>query len=302
MFGYVKPRKSELLVRELGEYGGVYCTLCRRIGKAYGAAARLALNYDCTFYALVLLSFSAKPSPCFQKGRCVVNPLKKCVYCVCEGKEFEAAAALTVILLYQKLLDDLADSRFWKKLLHFLPYPFVRHAYRKAVRNFPAFGEAASEAMEKQRRAERSENPGIDFCAEPSAFLLGRIMELSFAPGGENGSSGVRVISRFGYCLGRWVYLIDAADDLEDDLRNGSFNPFAVRLGLHAQSGPQEIGAARAYANQLLNQTLCELQAALNLMELNALGSIVRNVVFLGLPQMQKELLFTKEKRNVRSL
>lgn len=334
LFGYVKPRKSELLVRELEEYGGVYCTLCRRLGKTYGAAARLALNYDCTFYALVLLSVSPKPSPCFQKGRCVVNPLKKCACCADDGPEFEAASALTVILLYHKLLDDLADSRFWKKLLRFLPYPFVRHAYRKAVRRFPAFGETVSEAMEKQREAEHGKNPGLDFCAEPSASMLGRIMELSYdagvltavaparvpdsakrkAPhadcvpglstgsGGESGSPGMRVIGRFGYCLGRWIYLIDAADDLSDDLRTGSFNPFAVRFGLDAGSPPHEVETARAYANQVLNQTLCELQAAFNLMELNALGPIVRNVVFLGLPQIQKERLFEKEKRNVRSL
>lgn len=301
LFGYVRPQKSELLVREFEEYGGIYCSLCRSLGKRYGFAARLALNYDCTFYALVLLSASAKPSPGFQKGRCVVNPLKKCAFCASGERELAEASALTILLLYHKLLDDIADSKFWKKLLRLLPYPLVRHAYRRALRAYPAMGEIVSHAMELQRDAENSEAPGLDLCAEPTAGMLGRILELSAGEEGQK-SPKARVLGRFGYCLGRWIYLIDAADDLADDLKTGSFNPFAVRFRLEAESPPEAIAEARGFANEVLNQTLSQLGAAANLMDLNSLGPIVRNVVFLGLPQMQKELLFEKEKTNVRSL
>ena len=301
LFGYVRPKKSELLVREFEEYSGIYCSLCRSLGRRYGFAARLALNYDCTFYALVLLSASPKPFPGFQKGRCTVNPLKKCAFCGSGQRELDEAAALTILLLYHKLLDDLADSGFWKKVLRLLPYPLVRHAYRRALRDYPAMGEIVSRAMELQNDAEHGEAPGVDLCAEPMAGMLGRILELS---AGEEGpqSPKARVLGRFGYCLGRWIYLIDAADDLGDDLKTGSFNPFAVRFRLNAQSPPEQIADARDFANQVLNQTLSQLGAAVNLMDLNSLGPIVRNVVFLGLPQMQRELLFEKEKTNVRSL
>ncbi len=81
LFGYVRPRKSELLVREFEEYNGIYCSLCRQLGKSYGALSRLALNYDCTFYALVLLSLSEKECPRFSRGHCVVNPLKQGTFC-----------------------------------------------------------------------------------------------------------------------------------------------------------------------------------------------------------------------------
>ncbi len=297
MFGYVKPQKSELLVREFEEYNGIYCSLCKSLGKEYGMAARLALNYDCTFYALVLISASTKPFPSFQKGKCVVNPLKRCLFCKENGMEFRQASALTVILLYHKLIDDIHDSKTIKRFLHILVLPIVRHAYRKAADDYPQMGQIVSEAMKEQRKVEKSESPSLDRCAEPTAHMLEQIMELS--SGEELSSPRSRVLNRFGYYLGRWVYFIDAADDLQDDLKKGTFNPLTVRFRLNVTSKWDKIREAKTFANEILNQTLSQLDAASNLMETNLLGPIVRNVVFLGLPQMQKELLFKREKTNV---
>lgn len=297
LFGYVKPQKSELLVRELEEYNGIYCSLCRSLGKKYGLAARLALNYDCTFYALVLISANSKPFPGFQKGRCVVNPLKRCVFCSKEEQEFHQASALTVILLYHKLLDDIRDSRTIKKFLRVLVLPIVRHAYRRAVSDYPRFGEIVAEAMKMQCEMEKKEPTGLDCCAEPTARMMEQIMELSSEEAPASPRS--RILNRFGYYLGRWIYFIDAADDLEDDIKNGAFNPLISRFQLDGESKMEEFQNARSYANDVLNQTLSQMGAALNLMEMNSMGPIVRNVVILGLPQMQKELLFKKEKTNV---
>ncbi|WP_411676747.1 DUF5685 family protein [Caproicibacter sp.] len=296
MFGYVKPQKSELLVRELEAYNGIYCSLCKILGKKYGIAARLALNYDCTFYALVLISASSNPIPKLVKGRCVVNPLKQCAFCEKAGLEFEQASALTIILLYHKLKDDIFDSKGFKKYLRIFVLPIVRHAYRKAAADYPGLGEIISEAMDRQREIEHRDSPGLDSCAEPTARMMERVME--FSSGEDPSTPKSRVLNRFGYYIGRWIYFMDAADDLSDDLKEGTFNPLAIRFHLNGESDPENIRKARAYANEVLNQTLSQLGAAYNLMEMNSMGSIVRNVVFLGLPQMQKELLFKKEKTN----
>ena len=53
MFGYIRPQKGELLVREFEQYRGVYCGLCKQLGKSYGFAARMTLSYDCTFLGLL---------------------------------------------------------------------------------------------------------------------------------------------------------------------------------------------------------------------------------------------------------
>lgn len=41
-----------------------------------------------------------------------------------------------------------------------------------------------------------------------------------------------RVLEQMLYHLGRWVYLIDAADDLQKDAVSGNYNPVALRYGL----------------------------------------------------------------------
>lgn len=56
MFGYVRPFKGEMLVKEYDAYKGVYCQLCRALGKYYGFPMRLTLSYDCTLYALLALN------------------------------------------------------------------------------------------------------------------------------------------------------------------------------------------------------------------------------------------------------
>lgn len=303
MFGYVKPRKSELLVREYGEYKSIYCSLCRQLGKRYGVPARLALNYDCTFYVLVLMSVSPAKCPDFMEGRCVVNPLKKCAYCRTEEneKEFAAASALTVILTYYKLRDDTNDSKFWKKVICGIAYPFLAFSHKKAARDFPHIDEIVAQTMVCQAKIESQKEPGLDLCAQPTAEMLERIFESAVGePGLQTPLS--RIFRQLGYNLGRWIYLIDAADDIKEDIASNSFNPFIIKFKLDNESSETDLSSAKEYANQVLNMTLSQLNAAVDLLDFNCLGSIVKNVVFQGLPEVQKELLFEKEKVNVGSV
>lgn len=301
MFGYVRPQKSELLVREYEQYKGVYCSLCRQLGKSYGIASRLTLSYDCTFYALVLFAFRPE-CPRFQSGRCVVNPFKKCMYCNTGESELTAASALSAIMTYQKIKDDIADSNFFGKLRSYLLLPFAAHARKKAARDFPQIDLIVTTAMAKQQAAEREGNSGIDECAEPTAKMLQLVFEMVNGINSDRESAELRVLSQFGYFLGRWVYLIDAADDLEKDIKSESFNPFITKFELDASSTAQELESVRNYANQVLNATLSQLVSALNILDLQHFDSIINNVILKGLPEIQKELLFKKEKMNVGSL
>ena len=297
LFGYIRPQKSELLVREFEEYRAVYCALCRRLGKDFGPAARLVLNYDCTFYAIVMLTVSGKENPGFRQGRCVVNPLKKCGFCVESGGEFAAASALTVILAYYKVRDDIADSGFWKSLLFRILYPIFSFMHRNAARKFPRLEKAAADTMKEQALVEQSEVSGIDRSAEPTAQMLANVFEQT---GGEGNMQ--RVLHEMGYYLGRWTYLMDAADDMGKDIRHKTFNPFVLRFRLTESSTREALDAARDYANETLNGTLAKLGAAANLLEQGSFGSLIHNIVFLGLPMMQKERLYKKESGNVRSV
>lgn len=297
MFGYIRPRKSELLVRELDEYGGVYCALCRTIGREYGLAARLTLNYDCTFYAMLAYAASGGEQVCFTRGRCVVNPLKKCLYCAGAQKELSEAAALTMILSYWKADDNVKDSGFFRGFPYRLVRAFLSRKCRKAAARYPELNRIAAKAANGQREAEKLEQPVFDRCAEPTARMMEHLF--LYAAGADESDAQSRVLREVGYYLGRWIYFMDAADDLPKDLKRGAFNPFAIRFHLNRQSTEDARTAARDFANATLNETHTRIGAAADLLRSGCFGSIVRNILLLGLPQMQKERLFRKEDGSV---
>ena len=297
MFGYVRPFKSELLVREYDQYKAAYCQLCRALKDHYGRAASFTLSYDCTFYALLMLSTrEAKLS--LHHGRCVMNPLKRCDFLESDGEAYHKAAALSVLLTYHKLRDNLEDDSFFKSLGSRLFLPFVSRKARKAAEEYPFLAQEAQKAMDGQRQAEENAG-GVDACAEPTANLLAALFR-ELACDSLQGAA----LERFGYFLGRWVYLMDAADDLLDDLKEGAFNPFIPRLGLSGKTEltPQERKAADQACNQTLNATAAQMLLAFNLMELRNFGPILENVVTKGLPEIQREILFLhiREKRRGR--
>ena len=114
------------------------------------------------------------------------------------------------------------------------------------------------------------------------------------------------ILEELGYFLGRWVYLMDAADDLSEDLEKGSFNPFIGALGLsqgHMLKDEQKKQVEET-CNQTLNMTAARITAAFHLLEWNRFGPIIENVITKGLPEMQREILFlhAKEKKHVGSV
>ena len=297
MFGYVRPFKSELLVREYDQYKAAYCQLCRALKEHYGRAASFTLSYDCTFYALLMLS-TREARLSLHHGRCVMNPLKRCDFLESDGEAYHKAAALSVLLTYHKLRDNLEDDSFFKSLGSRLLLPFVSRKARKAAEEYPFLAQEAQKAMDGQRQAEENAG-GVDACAEPTANLLAALFR-ELACDSLQGAA----LERFGYFLGRWVYLMDAADDLLDDLKEGAFNPFIPRLGLSGKTEltPQERKAADQACNQTLNATAAQMLLAFNLVELRNFGSILENVVTKGLPEIQREILFLhiREKRRGR--
>lgn len=290
MFGYIRPLKAELLVREFEQYKSVYCTLCRSLGTHYGALSRMALSYDCTFFALFMLAI-AERCPGFEQKHCVVNPMKRCTFCTGGTDAFAYASALSVILTYWKVRDDLSDSRFWGKLRAGMLRPFAAAARRKAKKAFPEMDRLAEDAIRSQAMAENGPAPTVDACAAPMAELLSALFSLLAATEAEK-----RLYAQFGYFLGRWVYLIDAADDMERDVRTGAFNPFARRFFLTPAATAADWRAAREECNRILNHSLWQAVTAMQLMEFHQFGPIIENIVAKGLPEMQRITLFTKEK------
>lgn len=308
MFGYVRPFRGEMLVKEYAAYKAVYCGLCDALGKHYGRFSRFALSYDCTFYAILAMQIRSARL-CAEKKCCTCNPLKKCTYlCPAEGDGsaaecYRKAAALCVIMTVYKLRDNMEDEGLLKRIGARVLHGLTKGAMKKTGRDFPEMAEAVRKMTEDQRAAETAETVSVDWCAAPTAELLETLFSDLSTDGGER-----RVLGQLGYFLGRWVYLMDASDDLVKDVEQGRFNPFAERLGLvkyRGQALPEDVRkAAEAECNAVLNGTLARMGPAVSLLPGGQFTGILENILKLGLPEIQREILFlhVKEKRNGRSV
>ena len=278
MFGYLQIHKDELKVKEYEAYKSVYCGLCKQLGRDYGFLTRLILSYDCTFYAILLMSLKRSCTG-FSDGRCKFNPLTKCKFADCKDNAYSKASALSVISAYYKVVDDIDDSGFFKRIALKIVKPFFGRRQKKAARRFPEIEIIVSEMMKNQKAAENDELVTIDKAANPTAKM---ISDLAVLEGGNDLQK--RVLSEFGYQIGRWVYLIDAADDYEKDKKSGNFNPF-IKADINDKD----------YINSVLSQSLARAYDAYNLLDIIDFKPIIDNMMLYGFPNKQNAVLNNRQ-------
>jgi hypothetical protein len=276
VFGYLQIQKSELLVREAEAYKAVYCGLCRQMGKDYSGLTRFTLSYDCTFYAMFLMSLN-RSCKGFKDGRCTCNPLKKCKFATDEGDAYGKAAAFSMISVYYKIIDDIQDSGFFKKLLCRIIKPFFSHQRKKAADKYPDMDKAVSDMMKMQYDAEHSEKPSVDMSAHPTALMLAAVLSAE-----AHDEIQKRVLYEFGYHIGRWIYLVDAADDIEKDIKSNGFNPFVNKKTGEVKS--------LDFIKAVLNQSLARAYDAYNLLNFTDFKGILDNMMLLGFPASQNRV------------
>jgi len=283
MFGYVRVFQPDLKVKENEMYRGVYCALCKQLGKRYGFLSRMTLSYDFTFLALLKSSVAVENCR-FHQCRCIAHPLKKrnC----CDANDAVAFAAdAAVLTVYHKCRDSIADDGWWKSLPSRLLLPFAKRAAKKAATLHPDLAAVLEREMTRQSALEKERCSSIDQAAEPTAVMLSAMLAE-----GEQDEKQRRIMERLGYCLGRWVYLIDAVDDLEEDLQKGRYNPYVLNRSLHAGDA-QGITDTKSYALLTLNACLAECAAAYDLLSVKRFDGILKNVLSCGMSAQQDKVI-----------
>lgn len=280
MLGYVKPDKPEMKIKEYEIYRGIYCSLCDALGRNYTPAARLLLSYDFTLAALIRLSL--KDESCvFDIKRCPFNPAKKCSFCASRS-ELDFCAHCIIIITYYKLIDNIRDRGFFKRIAALLLLPLILPMHKKAKRLAHEAEKIIKESMEMQAQLE-SGSCSADEAAHPSAFAMGKILSLGF-----EGESAEKLNS-LGYMLGRFVYLADAADDLEDDIKKKNYNPFKNMFPSLENEENKKAFADRA--EKALNLTQGRLLEIKDSIEFRRFGAILDNILFGGLDSAEKRII-----------
>lgn len=295
MFGYINIDKKRLLCGEYEVYKGIYCSLCKQMGKEYSFLSRFVLSYDCTFFAMLVMSLQDE-CPSFSQGRCRFNPFKKCSFCSKDEKALSLASAVCISTTYFKLIDNINDSPFNKRIFYRLLQPFFSHWRKKAKRNYPSIDKAVEDMMKNQSVAESNAECSVDEACHPTAQMLSKICEMipEFIESDKLSdiNTSKRILSTFGYHLGRWIYLIDAIDDIKDDIKHKSFNPFILNYGSDYEFYKDKVEA-------LLNHALSEVLLSYNLLEKGRFDSIINNIIAFGMPIKQNEVLGCSDKNNI---
>lgn len=272
MFGYIKPYKPEMKVSEFDTFQAIYCGLCKQLSHVYGPFSSLTLSYDFTFISTVALGLADECTG-FQKCCCVGNPLKRKT-CHASSKELTFCAGAAMLMIYYKVMDNLHDGGFFEKLSSLCVLPFAAFARQKAKKLYPQIDTIIKEAMTKQSIIEKGDNIGLDRAADPTANALASICEELSGQ-----VSQKKILHRFGYLVGRYVYFTDALDDLEEDAKNKSYNVF-LKYFEHSEKTLNEI---KEYARGVINITVAEIAPAYELLALKRYKPILDNIIYLGL-------------------
>ncbi len=280
MFGYVRPCKDELRVKEYNAYRAMYCGLCHSLSKRYGLIARFIINYDFSFLALTLSAATCDNCKVC-KRRCIASPFRKKAY-YDENVAIAFSADANVILTYFKCIDGIKDEGFWKSLLYRIIALCLYPAYKKARKLRPEFDRACREGLDALKRFEEDNTDSID--APADAFA--RIVEATGNfPEDEKTRRPLKVLF---YHIGRWIYIVDAWDDMDDDIKNKNYNPIVLS---YASDGKIDKDAIRDVIAVTLENSCATAASAAELLDFQENGEIIKNVLYLGLPQTANTVL-----------
>lgn len=212
MFGYVTIYEPELKVKDLKKYKAYYCGLCRVLKEEYGFMGQMTLTYDMTFAVILLTSlYESVAEP--ERHRCKVHPVKKQLMLKNEITSY--AAAMNVLLAYYHMEDDWQDER---KVSSFLTKSLVHGKAEKIIRQYPRQSSAIRSALEELAECEREMSTDID----RTAGCFGKLMEELFVYREDTWERNLR---KMGFFMGKFIYLMDAYEDLPEDLEKGRYNP-----------------------------------------------------------------------------
>jgi hypothetical protein len=274
VFGYVKPVVGSLLVREHEFYKATYCGICRSMKKHTGTLSNVTITYDSVLLALVRMAYIPDAELSVKRRRCIAHPLRSRPMLE-DNSAIEYTARAFAVLSYYKLMDDLHDESFGKRLAVGTVRPILSSAKKKAREK--SLEQIAAEKLAAIDALEAAECPSPDEPAQLFGELLGEIF--SHGLDGE----GKIVTYQLGLHLGRFIYCADAADDYSEDVKRGRYNPYVLTYG-----GEELTAEHRETIKRALLFECRSIQSAINLIPFGnkaTVENIVRNIVFEGLPE-----------------
>ncbi|EOD01376.1 hypothetical protein L21TH_0597 [Caldisalinibacter kiritimatiensis] len=294
MFGYVTPHKAELKVKEYNLFKGYYCGLCKALGKEFNQLVRFGLNYDITFLGLLLSSLDERKET-IRPENCIAAPFKKKPI-VQPNKYIEYAANISVILFYFKLLDDWKDEKSLKALVASTAYLLPVYKAKKVYKDKYI---SIKSDLKRLTELEKKKCKSIDESADAFARLMGTIAVPNFIKDEKTS----RVLNWLGYNLGRWIYILDAFNDIEKDIKKNNYNPILLQYNYkNNESVGQFINRVKEPIEFTLTFTLDNIAKSYELLDVKRNRSIIENIIYMGTRHKMQQILYKGVVKNEKSI
>lgn len=284
MFGYVVVNKPELKIKDFDRYQEYYCGLCHALKERHGVAAQMSLSYDATF-ATVLLTSLYEPITLVQKKRCIRHPAEKRTYL--QNFFIDYIADMNLVLTYYKCLDDWADE---KKVTRLSYSKTIVNGVKKVKSKYPDKVKVIREKLAGLQNLEKQEVYDIDVLSRTFGDIMAEIFDISPKECNVNGIYGdewKQDLRKLGFLLGKYIYIIDAYDDIEKDIEKGSFNPFTDRFNnskliVDAKTG-EEKQEFDVWVRDLLMLIATDLAGVYEKLPIIEDVAILRNIIYSGI-------------------
>lgn len=276
MFGYLTVCRDELKIKDERTYKAYYCGICEELRKQHGQISRFSLTYDMTFLALLLQGVYEGQTQSGKK-RCLPHPVKP--HPVITGKSTAYAADMNVLLGYYDHLDDWEDE---KKPSGLVMSHGMRRTFEKTAARYPRQMQAIQTYLKELKNCEATNSQDVDL----AAGLTGKLMAEIFSP---EEDSFREILGRLGFQLGKFIYLMDAWEDIEKDLEKGNYNPFFIWV-----KEPEFDNRV----HQLLLMIASDAARAFEQLPIEENVDILRNILYCGIwSKYQMTMKHKKEKK-----
>ncbi len=280
MFGYITVNQPEMKFKEFDVYRSFYCGLCHSLKTRYGSIGRITLSYDMTFLAMLLTGLYETETKHLQT-RCLPHPIKKHRAMINEFSDY--AADMNVFLSYEKCVDDWNDE---KKYLGGIGTLMLKGKNRKIRELYEKKMKFILDKLDKIHMVERINDLNIDL----AAGYFGEIMGEIFAYRQDEWEEDLR---KMGFYLGKFIYLMDAYEDIEDDISSGSYNPFKE---LYVEETFEET------VRKILTMMMAECCRAFERLPVVENIDIIRNILYSGVFAKYDIISRKRREKNVGSV
>lgn len=264
MFGYIIVNKQEMKFREFDCYQSYYCGLCQNLKERFGRSGQITLSYDMTF-VILLLSSLYEPETEQGSCKCIAHPLE--AHPTRQNRFTDYAADMNILFSYYKCLDDWSDE---KKAVSRVEAAFLKKKVAEITARYPQKAERIYRLLENIRLYEKAGEHNIDLASR----CFGEIMAEVLAYRQDEWEDELR---RMGFFLGKFIYLMDAYEDMEKDAKSGNYNVFLYKK---EEAGSEEEFEKDAYT--ILNMMMAECSRAFEKLPIIENVEILRNILYSG--------------------